>query len=525
MHRSILHAVLLFVLSVLPFSQLNVFGSEPESQAENKSAENSQKQEKASKLSGDGSFDMTEQAPVVTQHEITIAGKALHYTATAGRLPLKDSDGNIEAEMFFVAYTVDSPAARRPLMFAFNGGPGSSSVWLHLGILGPRRVVVQQDGFLPPPPYKIGDNPDTVLDKTDLVLVDAVGTGFSRAANNDKAKGFWNVNSDIEAFGKFIQLYLTRYDRWSSPLYLMGESYGTTRAAGVAGYLTDKGVSFNGIVLLSSVLNFQTLVFTKGNDLPYILTLPSYTMIAFYHKKLPPELLQDAAKTREEAERWATGEYAQALFKGDEISAEERQQVIDHMARYTGLSKQTLDQANLRVDVREFTHNLLIDKKLTVGRFDGRFTGPDPDSLLETSYYDPSLAEPLPPFTSVFNNYIKTELNYKTEVPYYVVGWDVGGFKWDWGTAIEGFPSTAQKLRAAIVKNRYLKVLFAEGYYDLATPYFEANYTINHLDLAPEYRKNVSFTTYDSGHMAYLNYDSRVKLKKDIADFIGSALQ
>lgn len=356
-------------------------------------------------------YDVTEMPPVTTLHEVTVDGKVLKYTATAGRLPIKRGDGKIEAEIFFVAYTLnDNASAKRPLTFAFNGGPGSASVWLHLGALGPKRVLLQPNGFMPAPPFRIGDNPNTLLSKSDIVLVDAIGTGFSRAANAELSKKFWGVKGDIEAFSEFIRLYLTRYQRWSSPLFLLGESYGTTRAAGIAGYLADRGIAFNGITLLSMALSFQTLVDNKSNDEPYILLIPSFTMIASYHKKLPADLMQDMNRTREESERWASTDYALALAKGDSLGTEERQKIVEQMARYTGLAKDVIDQANLRIDVAKFTHNLLLDQKVRVGRLDGRFTGPDPDGLLDTPFYDPTEPAILPPYTSVFNNYVRSEL-------------------------------------------------------------------------------------------------------------------
>src|SRR5690349_23554480 len=251
-------------------------------------------------------FDMTEVPPIVTHHQATVNGTTLKYTATAGRLPIKRGDGKIEAEMFFVAYTLDgADAAKRPLTFAFNGGPGSASIWLHMGALGPRRVVLQADGFMPPAPYRMEDNPYTLLDKSDLVLIDAIGTGYSRAADSELMKKFWGVKGDIEAFSEFVRMYISRNERWASPLFILGESYGTTRAAGIAGYLADQGISFNGITLLSTVLNFETLEPTKTNDLAYVLTLPTYTMIAAYHHKLAPELTQDLSKTRQEVEHWS----------------------------------------------------------------------------------------------------------------------------------------------------------------------------------------------------------------------------
>jgi len=330
---------------------------------------------------------------------------------------------------------------------------------------------------------------------------------------------------DIEAFGEFIRLYITRYDRWSSPLFLLGESYGTTRAAGIAGHLADRGISFNGITLLSMVLNFQTLEWTKTNDQPYILLLPSYTTIAAYHKKLAPELTQDLNKTRQEVEQWASHDYALALAKGDAIAPEERQKIIDQLARYTGLSKEVIDTYDLRIDVLTFTHYLLLDHKLRVGRLDGRFTGPDPETP-DSRFYDPTGSAILPPYTSAFNNYVRTELGYKSDMPYRVFAFQEGaGFsKWEWGSAIEGFPDTATALRAAMVRNPYLKVLVMEGYYDLATPFYAADYTVDHLDLSPTYRKNISVATYDSGHMVYIDANSHNKMKKDLVNFMDKSL-
>lgn len=468
-------------------------------------------------------YDVTEVPPVATHHQITLNGKALSYTATAGRLPFKRGDGKIEAEMFFVAYTLDGQdAGKRPLTFAFNGGPGSSSVWLHMGALGPKRVVLQSNGFMPAAPYRTEDNPDTLLDRSDIVMVDAIVTGYSRAANAELTKKFLGVKGDVQAFGEFIRLYISRYERWSSPLFLLGESYGTTRAAGIAGYLADHGVAFNGVTLLSMALDFQTLEWNKSNDLPYFLLVPTFSMIAGYHHKLPADLTQDMAKTREEVVHWSMNDYALALSKGDALSADEHRKVVEHLARYIGLRPEVVEAHNLRIDVPTFTRELLLDQKLQVGRLDGRFSSPSPG---DERFYDPASAAILPPYTSAFNNYLRTELNYKTDMPYRVFAYDEVGFqKWDWGNAVEGFPSTAGGLRSAIIKNPYMKILVMEGYYDLATPFAAADWTMDHLNLDAKYRQNISYATYGSGHMVYIDRAEHDKMKKDLVGFMEKCL-
>ena len=346
---------------------------EPAATTPDKSAESAKpaepaKSEEVTDKDKDEHFDVSEAAPIVTHHQIALNGKTLNYTATTGRLPLKRPDGKIEAGMFFVAYTLDGQdAGKRPLTFAFNGGPGSSSVWLHMGALGPRRVVLQANGFMPAAPYRLEDNPDTPLDRTDIVMVDAMLTGYSRAANAELAKKFLGVRGDVQAFGEFIRLYLSRYERWSSPLFLLGESYGTTRAAGIAGYLADHGIAFNGVTLLSMAVDFQTLEWNKSNDLPYFLLVPTYSMIAAYHHKLPADLTQDMAKMREEVVRWSANDYAQALAKGDALTPEERRKIGGQLARYIGIKPEVVETHNLRIDVPTFGRELLLDQKLRHG--------------------------------------------------------------------------------------------------------------------------------------------------------------
>ncbi len=461
---------------------------------------------------------------MVTHHQITVNGKTLAYTATTGRLPLKRPDGKIEAEMFFVAYTLDGQdAAKRPLTFAFNGGPGSASVWLHMGALGPKRVVLQPNGFMPAAPYRTEDNPDTLLDKSDIVMVDAMVTGYSRAATAELAKKFLGVRGDVQAFGEFIRLYLSRYERWSSPLFLLGESYGTTRAAGISGYLADHGIAFNGVTLLSMAVDFATLEWNKSNDMPYFLLVPTFSMIAGYHHKLSADLTQDMAKTREEVVRWSLNDYAQALAKGDRLSPEEHRRIVDQLSRYIGIRPEVIEANDLRIDVGIFDRELLLDQKLVTGRLDGRFTSPHPG---DERFFDPTSAAILPPYTSAFNNYLRTDLNYKVDMPYRVFAYDDPGFqKWEWGEAVEGFPSTAGGLRSAMIKNPYMKVLVMEGYYDLATPFAAANWTMDHLNLDAKYRENVSYATYSAGHMVYVDRAEHDKMKKDLVTFMDKCLK
>ncbi len=472
----------------------------------------------------DEHFDISEIAPIVTHHQLALNGKTMSYTATTGRLPIKRGDGKIEAEMFFVAYTADGQdSARRPLTFAFNGGPGSASVWLHMGALGPKRVVMQANGFMPAAPYRLEENPDTLLDRSDIVMVDAMATGYSRAANAELTKKFLGLKGDVQAFGEFIRLYLSRYDRWGSPLFLLGESYGTTRAAGIAGYLADHGIAFNGITLLSMAVDFQTLEWSHSNDQPYFLLVPTFNMIAAYHHKLASDVSQNMDRTRDEVVRWSLNDYAMALGKGDALMPDERKKIVDQLSRYLGLRPEVIEANDLRIDVPTFTKELLLDQKLIVGRLDGRFSSARPG---EDNFYDPTSSAILPPYTSAFNNYLRTELNYKSDMPYRVFAFDEPGFQnWEWGNAEQGFPSTAGGLRSAMVKNPYMKVLVMEGYYDLATPFAAANWTMDHLNLGEQLRQNVSYATYKSGHMVYVDRAEHDKMKKDLVDFMQKCLK
>ncbi|HLW52403.1 MAG TPA: peptidase S10 [Candidatus Angelobacter sp.] len=476
--------------------------------------------------SPEGKKEALETPPVVTHHETHVGGRVLHYTVTAGMMPLKNNEtGEIEAHMFYMAYTLDGQAPEhRPLTFSFNGGPGSASVWLHLGAIGPKRVRMQPNGMMPAPPYQLIDNEYTWLDQTDLVFIDTVGTGYSRAVKKEFAKNFLGLRNDIASVGEFIRLYLGRAQRWSSPLFLVGESYGTTRAAGLSGYLVEHGVAFNGIILISSILNFQTTDSSPGNDLPYVLFLPTYASAAWYHKKLGNDF-PDLDKLHAEVEQWAANGYAQALAKGDRLTPQERQDMIDHLARYTGLNKTYIDQSNLRVDEPHFTQELLRDQKKVVGRLDSRFTGTMRSDVAERADYDPSMSAIRPPYTAMFNQYVRTELGYKSDLEYYVLG---GGFRfdeWDWGIRRGGYPDTAEALKDAFDRNPFMKLFVGSGYYDLATPYFATQYTLNHMGLDSDQHKRVSLGYYGAGHMMYIQDQSLGELKKDVSAFMSNALK
>jgi carboxypeptidase C (cathepsin A) len=464
-----------------------------------------------------------EDKPVVTRHHITVNGKVLSYTATAGTLPIRNAAGKIEARMFFVAYTADTAGktGQRPLLFAFNGGPGSSSVWLHLGALGPKRVKLPDDGSMPSPPFQLIDNPETWLAQTDLVFVDPVGSGYSRAVEADQASKFFSLKGDIESVGEFIRLYLTRYERWSSPLFLAGESYGTMRAAGLSDDLIEHGIACNGIILISTVLNFATISFTQGNDLPYALFLPSYTAATWYHHRLPADFGRDLTADLREVEQWALDDYLPALARGDRLTPAERQEIIRRLARYTGLDERYIDNSNLRIEAQRFAMELLRQEKCVVGRFDSRLTGNDLFAMAETPDFDPSLAAVRPPFTAVFNDYVRRELGYENDQEYYILGGGIG--HWDWG-ANNAFAETAEALRKAFSKNPRMKLFVASGLFDLATPYLSADYTLDHLGLAVALRRNISTARYGAGHMLYTDARSRTQLANDVAAFIRTAL-
>ena len=458
--------------------------------------------------------------PVVTHHELKLKEKTLAYTATCGVIPLSDEFGETEAEVFFTAYTLDGveDTAERPLTFAFNGGPGSASIWLHMGALGPQKVVMQEEGWMPSPPYRLEPNEATWLDFTDLVFVDPVGTGYSRASKEELDKKYWSVKGDVESVGEVIRLYLTRNSRWSSPLFLAGESYGTTRAAGLAGHLVDKGIAFNGIVLVSTALNLRPIFFEQGDDLPFQLFVPTYAATAWYHHKLPDDLQsRDLEDLLAEVEAWCETEYGAALSQGDRLSESQAKTIGENLARYTGLDPDYITGSNLRIDIFRFCKELFRYEKRSVGRLDSRFKGVEALAVTEKPEFDPSNTAILPPFMAAFMTYVRDSLGVETDLSYEPLSEAVNE-KWSWEKG--ELPYTGESLRSAIAKNPYMKTLVAQGYFDLATPHFATQYMLTHMNVDPELRANITTKFYQAGHMFYLDRHSLAAFHTDVADFV-----
>ena len=468
----------------------------------------------------------------VTHHSVTINGKELNYTATTGTLVLKaevDKEGEKpKASIFFVAYTLDDveDPSKRPVTFSFNGGPGSSSVWLHLGVLGPRRVKPDADGNPPQPPYQLTNNEFSILDKTDLVFIDPVSTGFSRAVPGEEAKQFHGFQKDIESVGNFILLYLGRYKRWHSPKFLIGESYGTTRACGLSGYLQDRnGTYLNGIMLVSVVLNFQTIRFAAGNELPYILYLPTYAATAYHHNKLSE--LDTSAKNSfeeilDEVREFALGDYTVALMQGSNISDRRRQTIVKKLAIYTGLTTDYIEKTDLRIKINRFCKELLRDEGKTVGRFDSRFTGIDRDSAGENYEYDPSSAVIQGAYTATLNDYVRGDLEFESDLPYEIISGRV--HPWDYTSHQNEYVNVADTLRKAMTTNPALKVYVANGYFDLATPFLASEYTFSHLGLDKSLQNNITMSYYKAGHMMYIDMDELKKMKADMDSYLDDVL-
>jgi carboxypeptidase C (cathepsin A) len=466
----------------------------------------------------------------ITRHEIKINGKTLKYTVTCGTVVLKeehDKDGEAlevkaRASMFFIAYTLNGvkDPAKRPITYSFNGGPGSSSVWLHLGLLGPKRVKLDDEGNASAPPYALIDNEFSVFDKTDLVFIDPIGTGYSRMVSGEKVKEFHDYKRDLESVGEFIRLYTSRNQRWASPKYIAGESYGTTRACGLAGLLQEKhGMYMNGLLLISCALDFATLRFDDGNDLPPVLYLPTYTATAWHHKALSPaEQKRKLPELLKEVEHFAADQYSAALFKGASLQAKERATIVEKLVRYTGLSAEYIESTNLRVQIHRFCKELLRKDGMTVGRLDGRFKNTDRDSAGEMFEFDPSHANLLGAYSSTLNDYVRRELKFENDLPYRALS---GLYlNWGWNEFANKYANVSETLRKAMRMNPHLKIYVASGYFDLATPHFATDYTFNHLGIDADRAKDIIMRYYDAGHMMYIHKPSIASMAKDMRAFI-----
>jgi len=457
-----------------------------------------------------------------TRHSASIGGHSFKYTATAGTLIIRDDKDQPQASVFYVAYTLDGAKAdRRPVTFLYNGGPGSSSMWLHMGSFAPMRIETDSPEATAPAPYHLVPNSDSLLDKTDLVFIDAVGTGYSRPLGKATGKNFWGVDQDVSAFSRAIQRYVSVNQRWNSPKFLYGESYGTTRSAALVDALQDKGMAFNGVILMSSILNYGIRI--PGYDELYVGYVPSYAAAAWYHDKIANKPA-DLKSFLDQVRAWAGGPYAAALAQGQNLPAAQVDAIATQLAAYTGLSVQYVKEANLRVDPSRFRKELLRDQRLTLGRYDSRFTGTDPDAAGETPDYDASDTGISGAFVSAFHNYVDKQLNYHTELDYRPTFYDINK-DWDWKhkAADERRPLplayVAGDLAHAMRTNPNLKVLSINGYYDFATPFFITEYDLAHMNLDPSLRGNLQFLYYPSGHMIYLNTVALKQLKADLSRF------
>ncbi len=462
-----------------------------------------------------------------TSHSIEVGGEMVNYDAVVAGTTLVGADGDAAAELWYTAYfrTNGAPSRERPLVFAYNGGPGSASFWLHMGIMGPRRVVTPEVGPQGAPPYPLEDNAWTILDIADIVMVDPVGTGFSHTLGDAPGSEFWGIDEDARSLAQFIRRFLSEYERWNSPRYLLGESYGTTRSAVLAGHLQRANIDVNGIVLVSSVLQFNTIQFAPGDDLPYIVNLPSYAITARYLDALPGPNPPDLEAFMAEVEEWSLTEYATALLAGGTLEAGTRARVIEQMHRYTGLSRDFIDKSDLRVTAPAFEAELLRDEGRIVGRLDARFTGPAGDPLGTRPSHDPQSTAISSAYTSSFNAYLRDELGYDGDREYVPSG---GTRNWNWGrmggggafVRGGGTPNVAPDLATAMKRNPSLEVLLINGLYDLATPYFAAVWTLDRMGLPPELRDNIERADFAAGHMMYVDQSLLPQWKETLDAFI-----
>ena len=460
----------------------------------------------------------------VTQHSIKVNGQSLRYTATAGRLSVRDSIGQPQAFIFFASYVL-KPAkslSRRPITFAFNGGPGASSMWLHLAAAGPRRALFGAEGTKLPAVDTLIDNQYSWLPFTDLVFVDPIGTGFSRAAPEVAAEKFYTVESDIKVMAEFVRLYLSRFDRWLSPKFIAGESYGTTRAAGLCDYLQSvTGTAMTGLIFISSALDFQVLSFDPGNDLPYALALPSYTAAAWYHEQLPPAVKRsDLRATLAAAERFALGDYLMALRRGGALPGPERSVMIDSLAAYTGLTPSYIRTHDLRIDSYRFTEQLLRAHDSTIGMLDSRVAAVKASPWSRYPFTDPAMFVVAAPLTAIVNHYLRTDLGFTTSLEYVFFS-DAINHKWQWAPpGSQGYLTMTPSLHDALAANGRLRVFAATGYYDLASPFLSQRYVFDHVGPDSALLSRIVQKVYPAGHQIYTHIPSLKQLSSDIEDFV-----
>jgi carboxypeptidase C (cathepsin A) len=457
--------------------------------------------------------------PVLITNSVMIAGEPVSYTAETGMLPILKTDGTSRASIFYVAYTRRgvTNASARPVTFCFNGGPGSASLWLHLGALGPRRAKMNPDGSQPAPPFALVDNEFSVLDGSDLVFIDPVATGFSRATKDEKPHDFFGDSEDVDSIGEFIRLWTTRHGRWLSPKFLCGESYGVFRTAGLADHLRSScGLYLNGLILISGVLDFATISGGTGNDLPYPLILPAYTAAAHFHQKLPADLQADLDKALGESRTFARGEYAAALQAGADLPPPEREKVVAELSRLTGLPTRVIEDNRLRVDPGVFRKQLLHDEGLILGAYDARLTGRDGDPSDPGAEFDPSSTAVMGPFSAAMNAYVRGELKFEDDLPYEIFA---GVQPWNYD-AHNSYPNASERLASVMNQNPYLKILVCGGRCDLVCPIDTIRHSLSHMPLADAYRKNITFAEFDAGHMMYINRPDLQKLQTVIEDFV-----
>ena len=455
----------------------------------------------------------------ITKHSIKLPSGDLSYTATAAQIPLRKDSGEVECKMFYVAYTRDgADISSRPVTFAFNGGPGSATMWLHMGSLGPKRAPMPDDGSLPKPPYSVMDNPDTWLDFTDVVVIDAPGTGYSRIARPDLGTKFFGVTQDIAAFTDFVRNWLKEHHRWSSPIFIAGESYGGIRGSGLSASLVRAGIGVNGFISISGTNSYMTIRGLRGNDSPYVGFFPTMAACAWYHKKLDKRF-RTVEQVVKESQEWIDKEYASVLERGDSLSDQEKDRVAQKMSEFLGISKKYCLGANLKVNEGAFMRELLREEGLQIGRYDGRLVGKEENRVGERGAGDPSDEATTPPFTTAINDYLDRELGIKTDLRYL----NSGNVR-PWAETEGTYSETASDLSRLLLRNKHFRVLYCGGYYDMACPINATIFTVNHMGLDKETRSHISYAYYPAGHMMYIEKMSRQKFHDDVAEFVKATL-